>query len=107
MSKTTAGIDRYSHQRPRVTPPHLSLGALRRATGLTLDQVIERVAQEFAAEFDDANRPPTRGALSAIENGHRGASERMLRWLEAAYGLDEGDITTAYEPRAREPRAVA
>lgn len=107
MSKPAAVADRYLHQRPTVIPPHVSLGALRRATGRTLDEIIGRIADEFADEFSDEVKPPTRGALSAIENGHRGASARMLRWLESAYGLDAGDLTTTYVPRARETKAVA
>ena len=76
-------------------PPHVSLGELRAALGLTIDQVCARVAEEMPGE-----KPPTRGAISAIENGHRGVSAQMLTALTAAYGLRPGAITTDYEPRS-------
>lgn len=84
----------YLHQRAKVTPPHISLSDLRAAVGLTLDQVCER--------FTEATGDPlTRGALSGIENGHRGASAAVLAGLESAYGLRPGSIDTQYEPRVR------
>lgn len=95
MTKTPATTPRYGDQRPRRIPPHVSLGDLRMAMGLTLDAVCERVEQESGIR-------PTRGAISAIENGHRGASVPLLNALEAAYGLREGSITTTYVPRERE-----
>ena len=81
-------------ERPRVVAPHVALGSLRTALGLTLDQVCERY-QEATGETI------TRGALSAIENGIRGASVKVLGGLEVAYGLRPGEITTAYEPKVR------
>lgn len=91
----------YSNKPPRErrTPPHVSLGNLRSAVGKTLDEVCS-AASEVLAE------PLTRGALSAIENGIRGASPTTLAALEVAYGLTPGSIVTNYEPRNRE-RAVA
>lgn len=90
----------YSNQRPKKNPPHVRLGDLRGAMGLTLDQVIERVSEESDLHI-------TRGALSGIENGHRGVSAPLLRALTAAYGLRPGAITTDYEPRERETENVA
>lgn len=87
--------NRYEKQRDRRTPPHVPLGALRNGMGLTIDQVCARITEEFP------DLTPTRGAISAIENGHRGASRRMLDALCAAYGLPEGAITTDYQPRDR------
>lgn len=84
----------YEPQRPRRTPPHVSLGDLRVAIGLTLDQVIERLRQETGRSY-------TRGAISAIENGHRGASAQLLEALCSAYGLRAGAIRTDYEPRSQ------
>lgn len=84
----------YTDQRPKLVPPHVSLGDLRMACGLTLDQVCERFA-------DATGKQLTRGALSGIENGHRGASVDALAGLEAAYGLRTGSISTTYEPRVR------
>ena len=84
--------------RKTVTPPHVRLRALRTAGGLTMDQVIDRVQEEFPGEFVKLSR----GTLSAIENGDRGASPAMLRALCFAYGLPDGAITTDYVPRKRE-----
>lgn len=77
-----------------MTPPHVSLTALRNALGLTLDQVCALVA-----EATDS-RPMTRGAMSAIESGTRGASQQAIEGLEKAYGLRTGDIDTQYTPRS-------
>ena len=84
----------YLHQRPKQTPPHIALADLRAACGLTLDQVCGRFTEATGREL-------TRGALSGIENGHRGASADVLAGLESAYGLRRGSIDTQYEPRTR------
>ena len=89
-------MPRYDQQREKRTPPHVPLAALRAAVGLTLDQVCERIAEE------NPRLSPTRGAISAIEHGHRGASAQMLAALCSAYGLPVGAITTDYLPRDRE-----
>lgn len=81
---------RYDHQRASRTPPHVSLKSLRKAAGLTHEQVCRAVG-----DATDGRVTLTRGALSAIESGLRGASAPMLRALELAYGLDPGDITTS------------
>lgn len=87
-------------ERARQTPPHVTLSALRRAKGLTLEQVCERYAAETGI-------PLTRGGLSAIETGLRGASAQTLTALAAAYGLDsDDDIVTDYEPRPRSRNAA-
>lgn len=86
---------KYSGQRERKTPPHISLGDLRAVSGKTLDEVCEA-----ASELLDT--PMTRGALSAVENGLRGPSPKMLAALEVAYGLRAGAIVTDYEPRKRD-----
>lgn len=84
----------YLNQRPKVTPPHISLSDLRAACGLTLDQVCERFTEATGSNL-------TRGALSGIEHGLRGASAPVLAGLEIAYGLRPGSIDTQYEPRVR------
>lgn len=91
--------NRYQHQRDRVTPPHVSLGDLRAACGLTLEQVCARFTEATGDTL-------TRGGLSGIEHGHRGVSENTLAGLEVAYGLRAGSITTTYEPRHRERTAA-
>lgn len=84
--------NRYQNQRAKVAPPHIALGDLRAAIGLTLDEVCKRFAEATGREL-------TRGALSGIEHGHRGASNETLAGLEVAYGLRPGAITTTYQPR--------
>ena len=81
-------------QRDKVTPPHVSLRALRIACGKTLDQVCALVEEATGQQL-------TRGALSAIESGLRGASAETLRGLAAAFGLAPEDLDTQYEPRGR------
>lgn len=90
----------YSKQRATKTPPHVSLRNLRRASKLTLEEVCAAVT-----EITGTKKPMTRGALSAIESGLRGASQQVLDALAVAYGLEPGDITTDYEPRNREVAA--
>lgn len=85
-------MSRYDRQRPKQTPPHASLRDIRNALGLTLDQVIERIQEETGRSY-------TRGAISAIENGHRGASTQALADITLALGLREGALVTTYQPR--------
>lgn len=93
MPSSIAGRRRYSQQRERKTPPHISLKTFRIASGKTLDDVAKRI-EEITGD------KPTKGALSAIENGHRGISAELLDALERAFDLDPGSITTTYKPRA-------
>lgn len=75
-------------ERERKTPPVVSLRSLRIATGRTLDDVCK--------SFEEiANKPLTKGALSAIESGLRGVSPETARFLALAYGLDENAIEVA------------
>lgn len=76
----------------------MSLGDLRAVSGKTLDEVCEAASEVLG-------KPLTRGALSAIENGHRGASRSVLEALEVAYGLRPGALVTDYMPRSREVAA--
>ena len=79
----------------------VALADLRAATAMTLDEVCRRVTEE------DPSLRPTRGSMSAIENGHRGVSAPMLAALTSAYGLPQGAITTDYKPRHRTPQRGA
>lgn len=90
------GRGKYASQRARRTPPHVSLGDVRKALGLTMDEVIERIGEQHP------ELRPTRGAISAIESGLRGVSEQMLDALCVGYGLPAGAITVDYQPRSRE-----
>lgn len=89
-----ANPSKYQTQRGRVTPPHVSLRTLRLACKLTLDQVCALVEEETGRQL-------TRGALSAIENGVRGASQDVIRGLAHAYDIRPEDIDTQYQPRLR------
>lgn len=93
MATNRALRERYEAKRPERTEPHIPLSALRAALGLTVETVLDRVEEE-------TGKRPSRGTISAIENGHRGASVQMLAALEIAYGLPEGSITTNYTPRS-------
>lgn len=84
----------YSNQRQRRTPPHAALGDIRMALGITLDEVCDRVESATGVR-------PERGTISAIENGHRGASAELLAALCVAYGMRDGALTTTYVPRER------
>jgi transcriptional regulator with XRE-family HTH domain len=83
----------YGAQRGKVVPPHVSLHHLRVAVGLTIDGLRDRISEATGQPA------PTRGAISAVENGHRGASAEMLHAIALAYGLPDGAITTTYQPR--------
>jgi len=85
----------YDKQRAAKVPPHISLGDLRAVSGKTLEQVCEAASEALG-------KPLTRGALSAIENGHRGASLQVLAALEIAYGIRRGGLVTDYQPRPRD-----
>lgn len=84
---------RYRNQRPNRVPPHAPLSALRQVAGLTLDELAEQI------ELQTGDRP-SRGALSAIERGHRGVSAELLGAIEAAYRLAPGTLTVSYVPRS-------
>lgn len=87
---------KYHRQRTTKTPPHLTIKSLRDALGLTIDQVIARVQEEVEGIT------LTRGHVSAIENGHRGASQQLLDAMCSAYGLPAGALVTDFMPRSRE-----
>jgi transcriptional regulator with XRE-family HTH domain len=80
-----------------MTPPHVELKDLRAAVGITLDQLIVRVNEVCGLEV-------TRGAISAIENGHRGASAELLEAIARAYNMRPDALSTTYRPRAAESR---
>lgn len=95
MTASLGQMRQYTPPREGKTPPHVSLRTLRTVTGLTLEEVAVRIARHFP------EMSVSRGTLSAIESGGRGASPLMLRALELAYGIPEGSLTTAYEPHGR------
>lgn len=83
--------NRYLDQRRKVEPPQCSVGGIRIALRMTQEQVCEQVRAITDTSF-------TKGALSAIELGHRGASAATLAALEVVYGLPAGSLVVPYEP---------
>lgn len=94
MPARTANIGRKRNQRPKRTPPHVPVHILRKALGLSLEAATKRIGEVSGKEA------PSKGSLSAVETGMRGASAELIAAMEEAYGLDPGTITTDYLPRA-------
>lgn len=92
METKPATQRRYDRQRAAKTPPHVSIKFLRIAAKLTIDDTLERIRQETGVTY-------TRGAISAVENGHRGASVELIEALAIAYGIPPEAIDTKYQPR--------
>lgn len=83
------------------TPPLVGLGHLRRAHGYTLEQVADGVAAISGTR-------PNIGTLSAIEGGHRRASDRLMSALLAFYEIEGADFVYARPRLVPQPqRAVA
>lgn len=78
----------------------MALPHVRLIAGITLEALLDRIEEETGRRY-------TRGALSAIENGHRGASAELIGAIEAAYGLPPGAIDTDYRPRHESQRRLA
>lgn len=83
--------DRYTKQRRKVQAPLVPLAALRAALGLKQTEVCNGVEAI-------TNKTFTKGALSALENGHRGASAETLAALEVVLRLPAGSLLVNYEP---------
>lgn len=81
----------YDKQRRKVQPPVAPLSALRAALGITQTEVCNGVEAI-------TNKTFTKGALSAIENGHRGASAETLAALETVMRLPTGSLVVTYAP---------
>lgn len=104
MGSTIAAKRRYSQQRERRIPPHVTLKDVR--------ELLKRIANKYdiplGFDIDDicdrveavTGDRPARGTISAIETGARGVSAELLSALEQAYTLPVGSITTDYTPRA-------
>jgi transcriptional regulator with XRE-family HTH domain len=90
----TSTPQKYGNQRARKTPPHIAIGDLRAALGLTLEQVAAAMTESTGHKY-------TKGALSAIESGTRGVSADTLHALHVAYGLRPNSIRLDYDPEAR------
>lgn len=89
-----AGSNKHRQQ---FLAPYIPLAVLRKKMQLTLTAVAARIFEETGVQTD-------RGTLSAIENGHRGASVEMIEALANAYGIDPIFIDTQYVPRRRPGR---
>lgn len=83
---------RYANQRPKVSPPVVTTAVLRKALGRTIQSVCDHINEEHGLKVD-------RGTISAIENGHRGASSKMLTAYAEALGISPLDVDTQYVPR--------
>lgn len=83
--------NKYDSQREKVQAPLVPLSALRAALGLKQTEVCNGVEAI-------TNKTFTKGALSAIENGHRGASAETLAALEVVLRLAPGSLVVNYEP---------
>lgn len=81
----------YDKQRRKVQAPLVPLSALRAALGMKQAEVCNGVEAITDKSF-------TKGALSAIENGHRGASAETLAALETVLRLPAGSLVVNYEP---------
>lgn len=82
----------------------MTLKGLRKASGMTLEQVAD--AASDALGLPEGKRVQ-RGTVSAIECGIRGASQQMLDALAVAFGMDPGDIVTDFAPRVWNEEATA
>lgn len=91
MTQAITAQSMYDSKRDRRKPPQVSVKYLRLARRETLDDVLDQVKEL-------TNREYTRGALSAVENGHRGASLDLLDALEKVYGLPPRSISIDYIP---------
>lgn len=89
----------YNKQRPKRVPPVVGLADVRASHGLTQAAVCEQVAAITNKSF-------TKGALSAIEQGHRGASAETLAALETALRLRPGSLLVDYDPGHERRRLI-
>lgn len=96
----TRNRGKYSQQRPKVPVPVVSIGTYRKGLGLTLQAVCDHMREEHGMNVD-------RGTISGIENGHRGASAKMLAAYADALGIPAAVIDTQYEPRRRGESSAA
>lgn len=79
MTNNPRATAHYEARRGSRTVPHVPLSALRVALGLTVETVIERIAEETAGKTR-----LSRGTISAIEKGRRSASVWMLAAMAMA-----------------------
>ncbi|QWY79506.1 helix-turn-helix DNA-binding domain protein [Gordonia phage BoyNamedSue] len=102
-ASTRQGHSKYRNQRKPVAAPMVSLAVARKLSGKTLQDVCDHINREFQFE-----KRVERGTISAIENGHRGASVEMLVAIASALRITADDIDTQYVPRrGRSDGAVA
>lgn len=92
---TGTNTSKYDKQRQAKNPPHFALKHARAIAGITAEELCRRIHEE------DPTQNPTRGTISLIESGARGASPRMLAAICAAYGLPPEALVTDYKPVRR------
>ena len=95
MAPKVAASRLNDQKRPRVSAPYIPLSILRKKLGLTLEDVCDRI-------FGETGMRPDRASLSAIENGHRGASKQIFEALALVYDIPIEVIDTEYSPRNRQ-----
>lgn len=94
MPKVHRKTEIYEARRTSKIPPHVDLRTLRVVAGLTIDDLIDRIAASTGARY-------SRGSISAVETGARGASQKFINDVAAAYGVEPAQIVTDYRPRTR------
>lgn len=86
---------KYPTPRAIKNPPHFALKYARVIAAISAEELCRRIKEE------DPTLTPTRGTISLIESGARGASPRMLAAICAAYGLPPEALVTDYKPLTR------
>jgi len=98
MAKSSESTTKYQRQQRRGTTPHIPLESARAIAGLTIDALIDRIEIATGHRY-------SRGAISNVEKGTRGASVQMLEDIAAAYKIPVSKIRTDYLPRTQARRA--
>lgn len=81
----------YENQRAKVPAPVVPLSAVRAAKGMTQEGMADRIAAI-------TNKTFTKGAVAAIELGHRGGSAETFSAMETVLGLPAGSLVLTYAP---------
>jgi transcriptional regulator with XRE-family HTH domain len=95
MAEKVAEGELPDSRRPRVSAPYIPLAVLRQKMHLTQVDVCELIYKQTGIR-------PERATISAIEQGHRGASVELIEALAQVYEIDPSVIDTAYTPRHRQ-----
>lgn len=80
--------------------PLITIKALRLSHKLTMEQVCERIQQNFP------ELALNKGTISAIESGTRGMSDLMAIAIARAFDLPDDALILEYEPKRKSPHTV-